>query len=174
MNPIREQPSQPINADTEPQPQTQSYINQPPHPGLGEPPAPNMELERYLAEEEAFRELETPDGKNMIIGDVPPHLKRGLYAMASKNVINANLDASDKEDQEIEGLKAKMWELMFTRRDRLTDISIQDLNQMHMMFKSKLTQAKDGEHSKQRTTSTSVFITGNKEDRPVQPNVKWG
>ena len=172
MNPIKQQPSQPINADMEPQ--SQSYINQPPHPGLGEPPAPNMELERYLAEEEAFRELKTPDGEKMIIGDVPPHLKRRLFALNSKNVIQANLDAGDKEDAELEGLKGKMWETMFTPRPLLNHINIQDLNQNFMMYKLKLTQAKDGEHSKQRTTSTSVFITGNKEDRPVQPNVKWG
>jgi len=151
-----------------------------PNPAMGEPPSPNLEIERWLAEHETFLEIKDPDTKQTILkGDVPLGMKRNMYAIVGKQVINANMSETDLRVRDLDILLTKIKAKMFTPADELNKEhgrGVWDIDQAAIYGRDLATQAKDGMHSKQRTTITQISMAGRLEPQQAAPpkqNGSW-
>ena len=149
-----------------------------PNPALGEPPSPNLEIERWLAEHQTFQEIPDPDSKQPVLkGDIPFGVKRNMYAIVGKQVINANMNETDLKVRDLDILLTKIKAKMFTPSDDLNrdfGRGVWDIDQAAIYGRDLATQAKDGMHSKQRTTITQISMAGRLEPQQAAPPKQGG
>lgn len=149
-----------------------------PNPAMGEPPSPNLEIERWLAEHETFRTIKDTDTKEEILkGDLPYGVKRNMYAIVGKQVINANLSETDLRVRDLDILLTKLKAKMFTPAGELNrehGRGVWDIDQAAIFGRDLATQAKDGMHSKQRTTITQISMAGRLEPQQVKTPKEGG
>jgi hypothetical protein len=134
-----------------------------PNPSLGEP-ATSLELEQYLAEPKSMMKVRDPtSGEDIHIGDVPDNMRRKLYGMLGKQVINAYFTEKDVRVKKLQNFIASIHEEMWTPVNTLNQDNgrgLLDLEQARMYANDLVTQAYYGMHSKQRTTYTHIQMAG--------------
>jgi hypothetical protein len=143
-----------------------------PNPGMGEPTT-SLELEEFLAVPKPMMTVIDPNTKQQIqIGDIPNAMKRKLYGMLGKQVINAYFTEKDLRVKKLQNFIASIHEEMWTPLDELNKDNgrgLLDLEQARIYANDLVTQAYFGMHSKQRTTYTHINMAGRIDGQSSTP-----
>jgi len=147
-----------------------------PQPMFGEIPRGDLALEEYLAEQHSFLEVKDErTGKKFLTGNIPGWIKRKQFGLVNKHVINSYFKEPELKARVLDTLMTRIKEEMFMpvrELNRDNGRGLLDLDQACIMERDLATQAREGNHSKQRTTITSIAMSGRVENMPAQAESK--